>query len=255
MNTYTYEKPIEWYIAKLDYLYNSISTLPDIRLGQRYNADVLRIHSSPRKFQIITRASKKWNETYNLCLKRTSLTTQFTSLSQELHAIYHTSYEKERHNYRIIKNTTNRFDMTFYNQLTNNACTFPKTHSYEFDGHNFRSRFEMATAQEIKNLHLDYKYDSGIQISTRTIYPDFALPFPEFNRFVILEDLGRLDDPIYINDNLEKLRDYFNNGILLDTDLYTLTGSEKSMPNNLQIRSKLISIINNLCAQYVIPIL
>ena len=255
MNTCTYEKPIEWYIAKLDYLYNLVSTLPDIRLGQRYDADVLRIHSSPREFKIITRASKSWDTSYSMYKERTLLTNQLSSLSQELHTIYHTSYEKERHNYRIIKNTNSRFDMTFYNQLTNDACTFPKTHSYEFDGHNFRSRFEMATAQEIKNLHLDYKYDSGIQISTRTIYPDFALPFPEFNRCVLLEDLGRLDDIKYINDNLEKFRDYFSNGILLDTDLYTLTASEKSMPNNLQIRSKLISIINNLCAQYVIPIL
>lgn len=254
MNTLTYEKPLEWYIAKLSYLYEMISKLPDIRLGQRYDADVLRIHSSPHEFKIITKASKMWTESYNLYLKRTSLTNQAFVLSKQLKSIYHTTYEKERLKFKILTNTNSPLDMNFYGSLINDECNYPKANMYEFDGHNFRSRFEMIAAQEIKSLQIPYKYDCGIQFPNRILYPDFALGFPEFNRCVLFELLGSMDNPKYISDTIEKLRDYSNNHLLLESDCFIMSGTDKTMPSGPQIRLKLISIISTLCSLYVIPL-
>lgn len=254
MNTFTYEKPIEWYIARLSYLHESISELPDIRLGRRYNADVLRVHSTPRKFYSTSKSSKNWDSVHALYVKKVELQNQISLLTSELKSIYHTTYEKERPRFKILRNETSNFDMNFYGQLVDEACTFPKSNQLEFDSHNFRSRFEMNVAQELKALGIAYKYDSGIQLTNRTIYPDFALAFPEFNRCAFFEIMGLLNDPKYVNDNIEKLRDYSNNGIILDNDVFTLGSTGTSMPNTTRIRQKIVSIIGAMCAMYVIPI-
>lgn len=252
MNTYTYEKPLEWYIAKLSYLYEVISKLPDIRLGQRYDADILRIYSGPYKYRVITKNSKEWNSFYSIFIDRNSLQHQISILSQQLQSIYHTTYEKERMKFKILTNNNSPLSMNFYDSLIDDECTFPKTNQYEFDGHNFRSRFEMMAAQEIKSLQIPYKYDCGIQLSNRSLYPDFALGFPEFNRCVLFELLGSMDNPKYVNDSVEKLRDYSNNRILLESDCFLLCGTDRTMPCGPQIRIKLINIISALCSLYVI---
>lgn len=254
MNTFTYEKPLEWYIAKLDYLYENVEELPVIHLGKRCGADVLRIYSGKDGYKQIGHKSKRWEENYSLCCKRNHLVNQIEQLNNELVSIYHTTYGIERPKFKILKNTTSGINMKFYNSLINDACTYAKTHVYEFDGHNFRSRFELSIAEVIKDLQIDYKYDSGIQLPNKTVFPDFAFGFPEFNRCIILEALGRLDDHKYTNDNIEKIRDYCNGGFILDEDLFTLGSSEKAMPNKTKIRHKIISIIGTLCSTYVIPI-
>lgn len=254
MNTLTYQKPLEWYIAKIDYLYSGLSECPDIRMGQHSNHPVLRLRNENGKNIEISQASKLWDHYYQLTIQRDSLITSIKALENELFAIYHTTYEKERPRFKILRNETTNFDIDFYNHLLDEACTFPKSNQLVFDGHNFRSRFEMTVAQEIKALGIAYKYDSGVQLSNRTIYPDFALAFPEFNRCIFFEIFGLLNDPKYVNDNIEKIRDYSNNGLILDNDIFTLGSSGNSMPNNARIRQKIVSIIGALCAMYVIPI-
>ena len=145
-------------------------------------------------------------------------------------------------------------NMDFFNRLVDDECPYPKNVEYEFDGHCFRSRFEMAIAQVIKDLGLLYKYDSGLQVGTRVLYPDFTLGFPEFDFCIFLEALGRLDNPKYVNDSVEKIRDYSNSGFVLDLDYALIGASEKNMPNNLKIRMKIIEVVGALCAIYVIPV-
>lgn len=254
MNTLIYQKPLEWYIAKINYLYTGLSKCPDIRMGQHSSHSVLRLLNENGKRIEISQASKLWKHYYPLAIQSNALKTSIKELESELKSIYHTTYEKERPRFKILRNEASNFDMNFYGQLVDEACTFPKSNQLEFDGHNFRSRFEMNVAQELKALGIAYKYDSGIQLTNRTIYPDFALAFPEFNRCAFFEILGLLNDPKYVNDNIEKLRDYSNNGIILDNDVFTLGSTGTSMPNTTRIRQKIVSIIGAMCAMYVIPI-
>lgn len=254
MTTTTYELPLEWYIARLDYLYQEFTKIPDIRVGRVYDVSVFRIYDSNEKVRQRNERSKDWDACRYLYEQRRILKERISSLEERIENIYHVSYNSERPKFKILKNTTARMNMDFFNTLVDDECPYPKNFEYEFDGHCFRSRFELAIAQVIKDLGIGYKYDSGFQIGNRVLYPDFTLAFPEFNCCNFLEALGRLDSPKYVNDSVEKIRDYSNNGFILDLDYFLIGAGEKTMPNNLKIRMKLVELVGSLCATYVISV-
>ena len=253
MNTYTLEKPIEWYAARLDYLYESVNKLPDIRLGKRNDRRTLRIFSSPHKYRQIGEKSKQWNIFFPIYEQRQILISKINVLRKELSEIYNTTYEDIRNQFKVQKNTTNMLNMNYYNNLIDNECSFTKHNNYEYDGHNFRSRFEMSVAREINNLGLEYKYDCGIHLSNKTLFMDFAIPFPEYDECEVIELFGCFDDTKYINDAAEKIKDYSNCGILLGSNFFALAATENSMPNGVQIRQLLVQVITAVSIRYSIP--
>lgn len=246
--------PIEWYIAKIKYLRELIDCIPTIKNGIHSGKPVLRIRrkSNVSKYSEVTRNSKHWDETYSLYQQQLRIKLQLETLKKELKSIYNTTFEREEGKYIIRKDTNSKLNMDFFRQLKDNECTFENKYKYELDDHNFRSRFEMTTAGIIKDLHINYKYDSGIHLYLSKDFTDFVLAFPEFNRCVFYEIMGMLDNINYAERNSKKLENYSLSGYYLGQDVFILGSGENSMPNDEIIKQSIINIVNHLCTKYVI---
>ena len=106
-------------------------------------------------------------------------------------------------------------------------------------------------AQKLKEMHMIYKYDCGINLYTKKCYGDMFIYFPEFNRCVCLEIMGSMDSADYISRASNKFFDYSNAGYLIGEDWFILSSTSHSMPNNATIEQAIINIVSVLCAKYV----
>lgn len=243
--------PLKWYIARLDCLYGWIGNLPEVRLGKSQGKETLRVYNGPYKRKEVRSTSKDWDRTYSVYKRRLLLKTQIEILNKELEDIYHTTYELERPKYQIQINADSKLNASFFNQLKDNDCSFANEHNYEFDGHNFRSRLEMIVAQKLKEMHVIYKYDCGINLYTKKCYGDMFLYFPEFNRCVCLEIMGKMDSADYVSRATEKFSDYSNAGYLIGRDWFILASTNHTIPTNDLIELTIANIVQILCAEYV----
>lgn len=243
--------PKEWYVVKISYLNEVLKGIPDIRLGVHNGKEVLRVHSSTKKYVEVGKDSKKWDEYYGYYKNKSVLQNQLQTLNSELQSIYKTTYNLEKSKYEIEKNTSSKMNVEFFDMLKDNECGYANDSSYQFDGHNFRSRFEMAVAQIASDLHMTYKYDCGISLYTKKCYGDLFLVFPEFNRCVCIEIMGSMDNAEYVKRCSVKFFDYSQAGYILGEDWFILASNSYSMPNNDVIEQLLINIVWVLCAKYV----
>lgn len=235
----------------MNFISEVISELPDIRLGRNKNQEVLRNHSQPHRYKEMRKSNKGWKESYEIYKKRILFQEQFNVLKKALSDIYDTTYEEERVKYKIEKDNDSKLNEVFFNQLKDNECSFENEYDYKFDGHNFRSRLEMIVAQKLKEMHMIYKYDCGINLYTKKCYGDMFIYFPEFNRCVCLEIMGSMDSADYISRASNKFFDYSNAGYLIGEDWFILSSTSHSMPNNATIEQAIINIVSVLCAKYV----
>lgn len=243
--------PKEWYVSKLSYLGGVLETFHNIKLGNRKGKNVLRIYSNSKNFREVSTRSKKWDESYKLYQRRLAIEDEIKKLRRELQETYGTSYEKEKSRYKVTKNRVSKLNMDFFRQLKDDECAFANESIYQFEGHNFRSRFEMTVAQVASELHMRYKYDCGINLYTKKCYSDLVFAFPEFDRCVCLEIMGLLDNIDYVKGSASKFFDYSMAGFVLGREWFILGADSRSMPNDDVIAEFLVSIVAMLCAEHV----
>lgn len=253
INTYNNHLPLQWYVARISYLESVLNAIPVIRTGKARGITVLRVYhrENKNKYKEVSPKSKHWNQTYKAFSQREIIQEQIHTLKSEIKSYYHTTYAKERVHWEIMPNQNNKLNNEFFNQLKDEECSFEKTTKYEFDGHTFRSRFEMSIASTISNFHINYKYDAGVHLNTQKDYPDFTLSFPEFNRCVFLEAMGALNIPKYIEKNSAKLQEYSFAGYIMGSDWFITGATEHIMPNPMEIETLIIHIVSLLCAKYM----
>lgn len=93
------------------------------------------------------------------------------------------------------------------------------TKAYPFDGHVFRSKSELLTAQMLKAFGLEYKYEVILTIGEHTYYIDFAVFCPETGRFFFIEHFGMMNDNAYRLRALEKIGVYDQYGLQEGLDI------------------------------------
>ena len=71
------------------------------------------------------------------------------------------------------------------------------------------------------DLALLFRYDSAIRLkSGRVIFADFVVLHPRENRLVIIEHFGKMSEPQYALDALERLKDYADSGYAIGRDVF-----------------------------------
>lgn len=109
-------------------------------------------------------------------------------------------------------------------------------------GVRMRSKSEVLIGTMLERRGILYKYEVQIECSSHRYSPDFEILHPELNRLVYLEHLGLIDNPDYVSRNLEKLKDYARNGIILGYNLF-LTYETKEYPLTIMEINKVIDEI------------
>lgn len=75
-----------------------------------------------------------------------------------------------------------------------------------------RSKSEKIIADKLFLKGIPYKYEQGLILEGRTIFPDFTVMNPDTLEIFIWEHLGMVDNADYIRKNIEKLKLYERNG-------------------------------------------
>lgn len=89
------------------------------------------------------------------------------------------------------------------------------------DGHMTRSKSEELWCDILAAESLLYRYDSDYRLTSgRTVYPDFTVLHQRERRLIRIEHFGLMDDPKYAIDQLYKLEEYAQSGLLPGRDLF-----------------------------------
>ena len=92
-------------------------------------------------------------------------------------------------------------------------------------GERVRSKSELLIANTLHKHGIRYHYECAVETidhltgMPRTRFPDFYLLNARTRRAYYYEHFGKCDDPDYVNDNLNKLIDYENVGIIAGVNL------------------------------------
>lgn len=253
MNTSNIILPIQWFIARISYLEQRLSSYALIRTGYHNKKPVVRVYSSgsSNKYKEVSNNSNQYESLYLMYKERLKLENEIATLKKKLSNYYGKTYANERSNWIVTPNTDNKLNMNFYNQLKESECSFGKETVYISNGRNFRSRLELVVAECIELQGIEYKYDSGVHLYSKKLFPDFVLVFPEFNRCVFLEIMGMLNDSTYVHDCAIKITEYSLAGYHLGIDLHILGSNRFTIPNLDLINTVIVNIVNTLCAQYI----
>ena len=81
------------------------------------------------------------------------------------------------------------------------------------NGEYVRSKSEKILADAFFHHQIIYLYECPLRLGDRIIYPDFTLINLRTGKIYYWEHFGRMDDPEYVNDVVQKIRSYERSGI------------------------------------------
>lgn len=82
-----------------------------------------------------------------------------------------------------------------------------------------RSKAEASIATKLEQHHLTFRYEPLLELGEHTFSPDFCVLHPVYRRSIYWEHFGRMDDPAYTADTMEKLQIYAEHGYHLGDNL------------------------------------
>lgn len=97
------------------------------------------------------------------------------------------------------------------------------------NGNPVRSKSESLIDTLLSHYKIPFRYECKLELDEVIYYPDFTIRHPKSGAIYYWEHLGKMDDPKYVNANLDKLRTYINNGIIPGINLI-LTFETKKKP-------------------------
>lgn len=88
-------------------------------------------------------------------------------------------------------------------------------------GHTVRSKSESMIALLLYQNKIPFRYECILQLTQKTLYPDFTIRHPKTGKIYYWEHFGMIDKPDYRNNMLSSLRAYTSNGIYPSIQLLT----------------------------------
>ena len=244
---------IEYYIGTIKYLNDRLSALPDYSYGVHLGKTVIRYRDSgSNKLREVFETSRKWDDYSQIAKERSHLINEIKRLKAELTDIYNIDYSKVEHLYSLNNAAKHKYDTEFWNKLPPEQTSYENNNNYYFGEDHFRSRVEVKIAEELMDLHLQYRYDVRVKANGSPYYVDFVVHLPQFNCCFLIEFFGKMDDIKYFNDNRSKIDDYIKEGLYNGQDILVLCGGGASMPSVHVIREQIMAMVNSIALQHTV---
>ena len=243
---------IEYYIGTYNYLQQELAKLPVIYFGVHSGKKVMRIYSKDKKRREIFDSSIHWNKYYQTAKKCRRLKRQLARIIKECRDELNADCRKMLSDYKAVSTSDTRFNTEFWDSLTSEATTFDKVNNYDQSGIQFRSRVEVIIARLLDELGLEYKYDVMIRANGHKYFVDFAVYLPQFNSCFFIEYFGGLNDPQYLEDCLDKTRNYYRDRLYLGEQMLCMCGDKDTMPPIAVIREQITAMVNGIAKQHII---
>lgn len=95
------------------------------------------------------------------------------------------------------------------------------------NGERVRSKTEHMMANRFKTKGIAYVFEPEVKTEVRTRRPDFLVLNKRTRKEYYIEHLGMMDDPAYVAENMDKLAEYENVGIILGKNLLLTFSNER----------------------------
>lgn len=116
------------------------------------------------------------------------------------------------------------------NEKYNSNPNFPEQLIYRCpSGKLVRSKSEVFIDMVLNKYNIPYRYECELVLSNQTIYPDFTLLNPTTNGLLYWEHFGLMDNSSYASNSFNKLRFYYDNGLIPGKNLI-ITFETRSNP-------------------------
>ncbi|MCR5383126.1 MAG: coiled-coil domain-containing protein 60 [Saccharofermentans sp.] len=106
-------------------------------------------------------------------------------------------------------------------------------------GERVRSKSEVIIADRLLISGIPYKYECPLNVGKRVIHPDFTILRLSDRRVVYYEHCGKLDDPEYAEDLVNRVNDYNHAGIIQGERLF-MTFETSKTPLDVRVLDKMI---------------
>ena len=103
-----------------------------------------------------------------------------------------------------------------------------------------RSKSEIIIADRLNANGIPYKYECPLIVGDRIIHPDFTILRMSDRKILYHEHCGKLGDPAYVKDMIERSNDYTHNGIFIGDSLFYTFESEDA-PLDVKALDELIN--------------
>ena len=98
------------------------------------------------------------------------------------------------------------------------------------NGELVRSKSEVILANLYKHLHVPYVYEYPVKLEDGWVSSDFRVLNVRLRKSILHEHFGKMDDPGYARDNIEKMHRYERSGFYAGEQiLYTMETSERPL--------------------------
>lgn len=104
-----------------------------------------------------------------------------------------------------------------------------------------RSRIEASIDESLNQHGFYYRYEDPTLLDGLWIYPDFTIIHPRTKEKIIWEHYGRLDKEDYLQDNINKMFSYINNGYYPGINLI-ITSEDNKKTLDLQQIERIIDL-------------
>ena len=250
-------RPREFFIGRYIGLKNQLANMPAVTFTRRGTETVLSFYvKDPSTGEIKRRRISDKNPLWDRLLKtaneREALKEQLKTLLEDWNKEYSGSLKEISKGYKIIKQTDSPFNMALWNTMSNNQCSKEIKHPFIYKGIMMRSQFETVIASILDDMHIDYKYDVRLDLSKGTVFPDFSIPFPEYDRCGFLEYLGALSDFGYIVDNVDKIDNYISSGLYVNRDVVLIPGDKYYRPDYETVRELICVLLGAIARKCVV---
>ncbi len=122
-----------------------------------------------------------------------------------------------------------------------NPWPFDEEH-YTTGGKQVRSKSEALIGSEMENRDMLFRCEPEIICGNKRYYPDFSILLPNIRRIVYFEHFGKMDDPEYLEDTMEKLHIYQQYGLYLGINFF-FTWETREHPPNMKYVNQTLDII------------
>lgn len=250
--------PREFYIGRYIYLTGKLENLPKasfVHDGGKVLISILTTEqkTGERKRRRISQKNAEWEEYNKSALIRSHLEDQLNKTLANWSQDYQGSLLSISCHYELRPDCSSVYNSEMWDSFKDNECSKEKSRMIYHNCVEMRSQFEADAAEILDNLGIDYKYDICLTTeSNGSLYPDFAMNFPEFNRCGFLELLGLLDRNVYVNDNAYKFKRYINSGIYPNRDIAFVSADDKYRPDHDTVKRIIGVIIDSFARQCVI---
>lgn len=232
---------------KIDLLQQQIKQLPEGKLFCTHNGKYTKWYQSDGKTQIYI-PKKERHLAEQLALKK-YLSLQLKNLQQEKLAI---EYYLRHHDTKAEQAEKSLYNTPAYRELlspymkptSEELCEWGNLHYDKNDNHPenlvhktvsgiyVRSKSEEMIDMVLYKNKIPFRYECGLQLGDRLLYPDFTIRHPKTGETYYWEHFGLMDDASYSRTAFLKLQHYASNGIIPSIQLIT-TYETKNNPLNI----------------------